>query len=177
MIETFWHWLLFRAEGKSSGWKLLFGWKNLADVAIAATMTFALSVDGFEFAAKALFPAASIFVSMSIAWTSRAATIINDKNFREKIVRSERPLEDYVYGFQLSLLIIMITVVYIAIMAAGGFKFYIYNEFLSRMFSSIFMYIMIVWSVRECWSVVNFTNLLGLLADRVERTEKDNESE
>ncbi|NML93152.1 hypothetical protein [Novosphingobium olei] len=169
MITTFKNWLLFPKKGRDSGWRLLFGWKNILDVLISLLLIRFLKVDGFQFASKALFPAASIFVSMSIAWTSRAATIINDQKFRAKVIREEGDLEDYVYGFQLSLLVIMTTVIYIAIMAVGGLNFIIISKEISVFFSSFFLYVLLIWSVRECWSVVNFSNLLGLLVGRLDK--------
>ena len=98
----------------------------ILDCLVAVVMTFSLKIDGFEFAAKTLFPAASILVSMAIAWTARAATVLNDKSFRNKVVSDNNPLEDYLYGYQLSLLILISVIIYVAIMAAGGFKF-LYN--------------------------------------------------
>lgn len=165
-IETFWRWLLIRqARGKTGIWTLL-NWWLLLDLAVAAAATKFLQVDGFHFAEKGLFPAASILVSMSIAWTARAATIINDDKFRSAVITPDRPLIDYVYGYQLGLLVIMATVVYIAIMAVGGFSFYIYSPYFSRIASSFFLFFLLSLSIRLCWTIINFSNLLALLKDR-----------
>ena len=163
MIETFWKWFLYPNHSRRTGYHLLFSKWILADISIATIMTNFLSIDGFAFAQKALFPAASILVSMAVAWTARAATVLNDKSFREKIVTDDNPLEDYIYGYQLSILIIMSTVVYISIMAAGGFNCSICEKRACTSASSFFLYFMLSTSIRECWSVVNFSNLLGLL--------------
>lgn len=163
MIPEFWPWF-FKRTGRRTGLRALVSKWLILDAAVAATMTFFLQIDGFRFAEKALFPAASILVGMAVAWTARAAMIINDKDFRANFVRDDNPIEDYVYGYQTSILILFSAIVYIAIMAAGGFKFFIWNEEASRLMSSFFMYGLISLTIRECWSVINFTNLLSLLS-------------
>lgn len=155
--------MLFPRQGARSGYRLLITWMLVVDAIIAMIMQQCLSMNGFDFAQKALFPAASILVSMSVAWTARAATVLNDKSFRESVVGESNPLEDYVYGYQLSILMIMSTVIYISIMAAGGFRFYIYSRKFSEGCSSFFLYFFLSISIRECWSVINFSNLLSLL--------------
>lgn len=149
--------------GRRTGYKLLLTKWLLADFLIAAALTFGLKIDGFEFADKALFPAASILVGMAVAWTARASFIINDYDFRNSMITKDNPIEDYVYGYQLSILILFVCIVYVAIMAAGGFNFHIYDATLSAHLSSFFMYFLMSVTIRECWSVINFTNMLSLL--------------
>ena len=120
MITTFWRWFFWGVPGGRQGWRVLVRWSLLFHASVAALMLALLKAAPIEFAGKALFPAASILVSMAVAWTSRAATILQDSDFRSKIVGEENPIEDYVYGYQLSLLIIIIMVSYISIMASGG---------------------------------------------------------
>lgn len=167
MIKTFWQWFFYPEKSKRSGWKLLFTKWLLLDAAVSCILTFFLMVDGFSFASKTLFPAASILVSMAIAWTARASTILNDKDFRKKVVTDERPIEEYVYSYQLSLLILISVIVYVALMAAGGLNFYIYDPDLCRNISSFWLYFLLSLAIRECWAVINFSNLLGLLGSKM----------
>ncbi|MEW9855856.1 hypothetical protein [Novosphingobium sp. M1R2S20] len=155
-----------QVRGKTGIWTLLNWWLAL-DLAVASVATAFLKVDGFLFAEKGLFPATAILVSMSVAWTARAATVINDNDFRKAIISEDRPLVDYVYGYQLCLLVIMSTVVYIAIMAVGGFDFYMFTPEISRAASTVALYFLLSLSVRLCWTVINFSNLLALLKDRL----------
>ena len=164
MIEEFWPWFRNRSRRKV-GYRLLLNRWLVCDAIIAAILTYGLLIDGFGFAAKALFPAASILVGMAFAWTSRASTILNSEDFRSRLITEKNPLEDYIYGFQLSILILITCVIYLAIMSAGGFNFYIYSREASRTMSSFFMYSLICLTIRECWSIINFTSLLTLLDD------------
>ncbi|MBX7457194.1 hypothetical protein K3152_02945 [Qipengyuania sp. 1NDH17] len=174
MIPEFWPWF-FKRTGRQTGLRALVSKWLILDIAVAAILTFFLRIDGFGFAEKALFPAASILVGMAVAWTARAAIIINDKDFRSKFVREENPIEDYVYGYQTSILILFSAIVYIAIMAAGGFDFYIWTNQASRLASGFFMYALISLTIRECWSVINFTNLLSLLSASAEPRDEPSE--
>lgn len=164
MIDEYWPWLRAKS-GRKIGYKLLINKWLLLDIAIALALSFGLKVNGFQFAEKALFPAASVLAGMAFAWTSRASAILNNKQFRDNIISDDNPLSDYVYGFQMAIMILFACVIYIAIMAVGGFRFYIYDRNISMIFSAFFMYFMICLTIRECWSVVNFTNLLTLLDD------------
>lgn len=62
-----------------------------------------IRADPFDFASKALFPAASILVGVSLAWTTRASTLLQAGDLRDALFRDERPAEDYVYSFQLAI--------------------------------------------------------------------------
>ena len=166
MVEGFWPWMLARS-GRKTGYRLLLSPWLALDALIAAGLVYGLRVDGFEFAQRALFPAASILVGMAVGWTTRAATIVSDAKFRNNMVSDGNPLEDYVYGYQLSILILFLCICYIAIMSSGGFNFYIFSEKLSSIFSSYFMYFLISLTIRECWSVINFTNLLSILNSKI----------
>lgn len=170
MITSFWKWFFFPEKDHKTGWKLLFTWWMAIDIMVAGFLTYYLSIDGFAFAAKTLFPAASILVSMAVAWTARASTILNDREFSDKIFVQNRPIEEYVYSYQLSLLILISVVVYVAIMAAGGLKFCVWDFEFSRNISSFWLYFLLSLAIRECWAVINFSNLLGLLNSKI-RTE------
>ncbi|WP_100258991.1 hypothetical protein [Qipengyuania seohaensis] len=174
MIEEYWSWFSAKS-GRKTGYRLLFSRWTLLDLGVAAALTIGLKLNGFEFAQKALFPAASILAGMAFAWTSRASTILNNAEFRDRIIGENNPLSDYVYGFQTSILILFCCVVYIAIMAAGGFSFSFISDDVSVFISSFWMYFLISITIRECWSVINFTNLLTLLDDhtRDRPTDKD----
>lgn len=168
MIEQYWTWF-FAKSGRKTGYRLLANWWLTLDLVIALALTFGLQANGFQFAEKALFPAASILAGMAFAWTSRASAILNNKEFRSKIIGEDNPLADYVYGFQLSIMILFCCVIYIAIMAVGGFKIVIASVYWSQTASSFFMFVLISMTIRSCWGVINFTNLLTLLEDKTSR--------
>lgn len=169
MIINFWTWLLTKDQNGKRGIAPLFDRWMLLHAAIAVSFVMFLNIDPFAFAGKALFPAASILVGMAVAWTSRASTILHDAKFREAIISEDNPPESYFYSYQLSLLIMISTVVYISIMAAGGLSFYVINRHLSSTCSGFFLYFLLSLSIRECWSIVNFSSLLSILNDKATR--------
>ncbi len=170
MIPTFWEWLLgshdkggFNVTNIIDGWLFFHG-------AAALILVFLLQVGPYEFAANALFPAASILVGMAVASTSRAAAILQDKTFKTKMISEKNPIENYIYGYQLSLLIIISSVVFVSIMASGGIDIVFIDRNISSNISGFLMYFLLSMSIRECWQVINFSSMLSLLNDII--TEK-----
>lgn len=167
MIPTFWKWLLGPHESGGFNITTVFDGWLFFHASIALILLFLLRVTPYEFAAKALFPAASILVGMAVAWTSRAATILQDKNFKSKMISEKNPIENYVYSYQFSLLIIISCVVFVSIMASGGINFKFINPNLAYNVSGFSMYFLLSMSIRECWQVINFSSMLSLLSDKV----------
>jgi hypothetical protein len=163
MIDSFWRWL-FRGSGKSvPGWQSLLNGYLIVHIAVALAATAWVKADPFEFAKTALFPAASILVGMSLAWTTRAATVLHATELRERLFNDRRPAEDYIYGYQLAILIIIVMVAYVALMAGGGLNIAVFGAPIDQEISAFFLYLLLSISLRECWGAVNFTNMLSLL--------------
>lgn len=169
MIKTFWSWFWKGTGHSKSGIRILISWRLIVHVLVSFFLLALMAVDPFTFAGQALFPAASILVSMAVAWTSRASTILQDSEFRNSIIRETNPLEAYVYGYQLSLLIIIGMVVYVAIMASGGLDIIILSREFSVAISGFWLYFLLSLSIAQCWQVIDFSNLLTLLHERVRR--------
>jgi hypothetical protein len=131
--------------------------------AVALGADILIKSDPFTFAGKALFPAASILIGMSMAWTTRASTILHSKDLRDALFNQERPAEDYVYGFQLAILIVISMIVLVALMAGGGLNISLFGNKVDSFLSGFWMYLFLSLSLRECWGVVNFTNMLSML--------------
>lgn len=166
MMQTFWDWLFFGIGGNPAGLRNVINKFIFVHITVALLCILFINSDPFTFSSKALFPAAAILISMSVAWTARAATIFQDKSFRDDLFSDQRPSEDYVYGYQLSLLIIIVMVVYVAVMAGGGVNIIIFSSKMDQAISGFFMYLLLSMALRECWGVVNFSNLLSLLQYR-----------
>lgn len=164
-MDSFWKWLLHGSGSRAGFYNIVNSW-IVFHCAIATVMTFSLSSDGFEFANLSLFPAASILVGMSLAWTTRASTLLQSEDLRNRLFAQDRPPEDYIYGYQLAILVIVVMVAYTAVMAGGGFKFVVFGDPVDRLLSTFVMFCLMSLALRECWGVVNFTNLLSLLEYR-----------
>jgi len=98
-----------------------------------------------------------------MAWTTRASSIFQTKELRESLFNENRPAEDYIYGFQLSILVVVFMVMFVAIMAGGGLKIGIFGRYWDTFLSGFWLYFVLSLSLRECWGVINFTNMLSLL--------------
>lgn len=165
-MDSFWKWLFFGSGSAPAGIRNLFNKFIIAHVIVAICAENFIRSDPFTFAGKALFPAASILIGMSMAWTTRASTILQSKELREALFTRDRPAEDYIYGFQLAILVVISMVVFVAIMAGGGVDIRILGSPRDEFASGFWMYFILSLSLRECWGVVNFTNMLSMLEYR-----------
>ncbi|WP_242097823.1 hypothetical protein [Sphingomonas sp. CROZ-RG-20F-R02-07] len=132
-------------------------------VIVAALSMSLINENPFIFAQKALFPACSILIGLSMAWTTRASTMLQIKELREKLFTDERPTEDYIYGFQLAILVVIVMISYVAIMAGGGVKISFLGDRWDAWMAGFWMYFLISLTLRECWGVINATNMLSML--------------
>jgi hypothetical protein len=167
VITPFWTWLACGSNQNRAGWRTLCDRWIALHIFVGSVLSLLVSVDPYSFASKALFPAASILVGMSVAWTSRAAAVLQDPAFRKNVLSDERPLEDYLYGYQLSLLIIITMVICVALTANGGIQISWLSAKMATNLTAFFMYFLLSLSIRECWSVINFSNLLSLLHSKM----------
>ena len=165
-MDTFWKWLRCGSADGPAGIRNIINLYLPVHVMIAGLASWLIKRDPFSFASKALFPAASILIGMSLAWTTRAATILQTKELRDALFSKERPAEDYVYGFQLSILVIIIMVTYVATMAGGGLSLCVFGQKADQAVSGFWLYFLLSLALRECWGVVNFTNMLSMLEYR-----------
>jgi hypothetical protein len=170
-MVSFWRWLFRGAHNGPPGIFNVLNWYLVIHLTVGVAAMAFIRSDPFDFASKALFPAASILIGMSLAWSTRAATILQTGDLRTALFRDERPAEDYVYAFQLSILVIIVIVAYVAVMAGGGVYADVFGNDIDRKISGITLYTLLSLSLRECWGVVNFTNMLSLL--EYLRTERD----
>lgn len=162
-MDSFWKWLIFGTGGGPAGFWNVLDRFFLAHIAIASALTTYLGADGFTFAKTALFPAASILVGMSLAWTTRASTILQNKELQDRLFTQGRSAEDYVYSYQLAILTIIVMVAYTAIMAGGGINIEVLGDYWDQKLSTFWMFLVMSLALRECWGAVNFTNMLSLL--------------
>ncbi|WP_222926945.1 hypothetical protein [Sphingomonas gilva] len=148
-------------------------WYLLIHVTVGVITATFIRSDPFDFAAKALFPAASILIGVSLAWSTRAATILQTGDLRAALFNDDRPPEDYVYAFQLSILVIIIMLAYVSVMAGGGVEITVLGRDTDNRISGVILYTLLSLSLRECWGVVNFTNMLSLLEYLRTKREKE----
>ena len=162
-MDTFWKWF---AKGSGKGPRGVWNVMNrflLVHIGTAGAATFLIVADPVTFAQKALFPASSILIGLSMAWTTRASTILQSKELRDSLFTDNRPPEDYIYGFQLSILMVIVMIVYVAVMAGGGIRISLLGRPWDETGAAFWMYLLISLTLRECWGVINSTNMLSML--------------
>lgn len=69
-MDTFWKWLVKGSGESRAGIRNVLNKFLLVHFATASLATYLMAEGPFQFATKALFPAASILIGMSMAWTT-----------------------------------------------------------------------------------------------------------
>lgn len=162
-MVSFWKWFFVGANGGPAGFRNIVNSYLFLHFATSALCLLFINSNPFDFAGKALFPAASILVGMSLAWTTRASTILQSPDLRSALFQSDRSAEDYVYAFQLAILVVIVMVVCVAIMAGGGIAVSVFGAKWDEYVAGAVLYFLLSLALRECWGVVNFTNMLSML--------------
>lgn len=57
-------------------------------------------------------------------------------------------------------------VIYVSIMAGGGIRLVVFGKKWDEIASAFWLYLVISLALKECWGVVNFTNMLSMLEYR-----------
>jgi hypothetical protein len=162
-MDNFWTWFLKGSKKGPRGARNILNMFLVVHVCVAVLATSLMAADPISFAQKALFPASSILIGLSMAWSTRASTILQAKDLRDLLFNETRPAEDYIYGFQLSILVVIVMIVYVATMAGGGIKVAVFGPPLDMQASAFWMYFLISLTLRECWGVINATNMISML--------------
>ena len=162
-MDSFWKWLVKGSKKGPRGLWNVINWFLLVHALVAILMTSLVVTDPVSFAQKALFPASSILIGLSMSWTTRASAILQTRELRVSLFTEKRPAEDYIYGFQLAILVVVTMLVYVAVMAGGGLKISVFGQPLDSSASAFWMYFLFSLTLRECWGVINATNMLSML--------------
>jgi hypothetical protein len=128
-------------------------------VAILSPVSIAVAAKGL------LLPLAGIFIGLSFAWGGNAQALLQTKEIERMTQFREGGFEEYIYTYQLAILIILSTLV---TWGFGGLE--IYDNAWPTQKSSIlyvliesFLYFLASLSVRECWHVVLGANSMLLI--------------
>jgi hypothetical protein len=163
----FWSWFV-RGSGARPGYtRLVNEWMAL-HAAVGFFLGVLVSRPLESVAGTALFPLAGILIGLSLAWAGNAQALLQSPEISQLADEHAGGFVEYVFVFQLAVLIILATMVVWGIAGLGVFDdlwptplrfapYLVVKTVLLAMFSM---------TIRECWQVVMGTQLL-LIARRL----------
>lgn len=156
----FWHWLIIgdrsssrshEVASKSPGIYKLFNVWSIIYICIAIYITNTFVIELKVLAASMLLPAAGLFIGVAFAWGGNAHAILQTKEIEELAQYKDGGFEDYAYTFQLSMLIVLLTITLWTLAGIGIFE-NLPSPYIQ--YVTIFILSLSAIAIRECWHII-----------------------
>ena len=156
---NFWHWLAHRDKRYAPGWTRVVNWHAIIHILIGAGLGVFVRKDIEAAAATVLLPLAGVFVGLAFAWGGNAQSLLQSDEIARLAKGTRGGLRDYVFTYQLAVLMLMATLSLWGVAGLGIFEVLLqrnHHPDLYRMVAAL-LYAASSASLRECWHVVTFS--------------------
>jgi len=173
---SFWAWF-FKGSGGKSGIKRFVDWWSLIHIVVGVILALIVPVDIKTAANSVLIPLVGILIALSFAWAGSSIALMQSTEIDKLTDYHEGGFEEYVYTYQLAILVILITMV---IWALGGLEIYdtVWPTGMCKYYLGvkIVLYTMLSFTLRECWHLVLVSQYM-LVVQRIIKKKKEGDSE
>jgi len=163
-IITFWEWFRKGAGGKP-GWRRMVNIWLIVHLFAGLLMSFLIEVPIGLVAKDALLPMLAVFIGLTFSWAGNAHSLMLSAEIKELAKNNAGGIYDYIYAFQLSILIMLFTIG-LWTMALLQPKYILSSQIFLEYFnqcSTIILYASASLTLRTCWQAVVGTNMLLLV--------------
>ena len=171
MKWQFWRWLVCGLEAKPGWRQFTLGW-SLFHAAAGVGLAYLVPKPLSEVAFSILIPLAGILAGVSFSWIGNALTLLRSEEIETLASFHPDGLQTYIYTFQLTVLVILVTVTLWAISGLGLLDWQ--EEYPRLTFaaeSTLFFFAGL--SLREAWHVVMGSHELLLIRSRVRKAQEE----
>lgn len=165
---SFWEWLLFGSSGRAGFRKILDNWLWLHFL-VGVLCGFSLPVTLKDAGTTLLLPVAGVFIGLSFAWGGNALSLLGSKEIQDLSRHRVGGIAEYLYTYQLAILMILATLVLWSLAGLGYFD-RVWPErrsSLSYKTVSAVLFSMASLTLRECWHVVVGSQWLMLIRHEI----------
>lgn len=165
---SFWVWFAVGTGGRPGWINLVQPWL-IVDLVVGLGLGFVADINVLDASRAVLFPLVSIFVAVSVAWAGNAHSLILSREIKSISLRHPGGFVEYVYPFQLGMLVILVTISLWAI-AAIGIDVSLIPEDVKKGIAkaySIVLFFVVSLSVRVTWQTVCLVLNLLIYGDYV----------
>jgi len=172
-LPSFWLWFWAGTGDKPGYRRIADRWlwlHGLIGFAVAELVTVRLA----EVAEKALLPLMAIFVGLTFSWAGNAHALLQSKEVTAVADERKGGIFEYVYTFQLCILIIL-TVIVVWVVPLLGFPYLLPKRFGFTVFNFVakcLLYGLISLAFRCSWQAVLGANMLLLIRVRLGKSAK-----
>ncbi len=170
---VFWEWFL-KGSGGKSGYQRLFNRWVYFHILIGWALSSLITVDTNVAANTVLLPLVGILIGLAFAWAGNAQALMQSVEIEELAEKHEGGFVDYVYTYQLAILVILTTVVFWSLAGLDVFNkvWPTPNIKIPYLMIKVLLYGMTSMTLRECWHVVLGAQFM-LIAQRLIKKSKE----
>ena len=114
----------------------------------------------------------AIAIGLSLAWVGNIQALLQEKEIEKLAKHHPDGLQTYVYTFQLSILVILVTAVAWALAALGVYGARLLRHDCVQFVIEAVLYFLASLALRECWEVVKGSQLLILTRAAIRSLDK-----
>lgn len=173
-VIDFWTWLL-KGSGNKPGFRRLWDLWLIVHLLLGVLLSVLLKSD-LEMAAKTvLIPLSGIFIGLAFAWAGNAQSLLQSKEIHQLTKYHAGGYVEYLYIYQLAILIILTTLILWGLAALGMFdlqgallksaKWYFVTKTILFTLASL--------TIKVCWNVVLGTQMMLMVQKKI----KDNKNQ
>ena len=166
-MTRFWPWLVHGAHGGKPGLAQMFwDWKVLVYIAVAAALAWLTADQAPSDMARAIvLSMVGILTGLCFAWGGNAAALIHSRELEAIIDARGKGVEDYIFGYQLAILTMLVVTVGWGLAALKVFdkleciSNHMIRDVLFYMIRGVLFFLAVV-GVNQCWRVVSFATTI-----------------
>lgn len=165
----FWDWLL-RGSGGGAGYKRVANRWLILHIAVGFGLAYAQLDSMKDVARIVLLPFAAVLVGLAFAWAGNAQALLQAEEIREISNFRAGGFIEYVFTYQLSILVLLVTLCVWGVMALGVWddRWPTRKDFLAYLAIKTVALTLLSVSIRECWHVVLGAQTMLLMRKQVQ---------
>jgi hypothetical protein len=170
---SFWKWWFRYGLFMFMNWWLLF------HLIVGCALYLLVPSPYSQIAQVIVIPLVGVLIGLSLAWAGNAIAIMQSQEFRKMASKHPRGIKEYLYGFQSSILALLVLIVLWSLIALGiqnssHLAFISHNI---RTAIKILLFSLSSLAIRECWQIVLSTQWLLLSKHNIEELNKSQHNE
>lgn len=174
-MKTFWAWFFKGAETKPGYQRLLDRWL-IFHFFIGLLLAFLYQGKLLEAASTVMIPLSGVLVGLTFAWSGNALALLQSEEIHAMSERREGGFVEYVYTYQMAILIILFTLVVWGLAGLGGFRIGSFLGFYEKFALKSILFSLVSLSIRECWHVVLGAQMMLLAQKHIKDAKKKSNS-
>lgn len=170
IMPSFWCWFICGYKGEAGYKKLLNKWLILHTF-LAVALVFLTSKSPSELAIPILLPLAGTLIGLSFAWVGNALAILQTDELEKMTDNHPDGIANYIYYFQMAILILLVSLCFWGVVGLGVFDYFDDSKWVDVPVKFSMFFIASI-SIRECWNVVLFTQMLLMARVKIRKVNK-----